>query len=82
MQTLEDYSRRFKDADASWPDLPFTTEPRVRWWETWLEGRDAAECWDDLRQILLMQRDYLLLSVSGDNPGQRETDRWLECLSR
>ena len=62
MQTLEDYSRRFKDADASWPDLPFTTEPRVRWWETWLEGRDAAECWDDLRLIL----PQLLLQPGND----------------
>ena len=52
MQTLEIYSRRFKRADASWPNLPVPADPKERWWETWLEDREAAEYWDDLRLLL------------------------------
>ena len=52
MQTLEEYCRRFKDADARWPDLPIAADARDRWWETWLEGREASGCWNDLRLLL------------------------------
>ena len=52
MQTLEEYCRRFKDADAIWPDLPVAADEREQWWERWLVGRDSAGYWDDLRELL------------------------------
>jgi hypothetical protein len=52
MQTLEEYCRRFKDADARWPDLPVPADGRERWWERWLAERDPNACWEDLRQHL------------------------------
>ena len=52
MQTLEEYCRRFKEADAIWPDLPMAADDRQQWWERWLADRDPAGCWDDLRQLL------------------------------
>ena len=52
MQTLDEYCRRFKDADSLWPELPIPAEPRQLWWERWLADRDPANCWDDLRRHL------------------------------
>ncbi|QNI58713.1 hypothetical protein SynBIOSU31_01844 [Synechococcus sp. BIOS-U3-1] len=52
MQTLEEYCRRFKDADAAWPELPVAADEREQWWEQWLVDRDPAGYWDDLRQLL------------------------------
>ena len=78
MQTLENTSQGFHDADTSLPDLPVPADPRKFWRESGLEGRDAAECWDDLRQILLMQGAPYSSRSAETIPGQRETDRWLE----
>ena len=52
MQTLDEYCRRFKEADALWPDLPVPADPRQLWWEHWLAGRDPTGYWDDLRRVL------------------------------
>ena len=62
MQTLAEYCRPFKEANAIWPSLPIGADARERWWSQWLTHSRAEQPWDALR-LLLPQ----LLLTPGDN---------------
>lgn len=46
MQTLDEYCRPFKGAEAPWPALPLPAEERELWWRRWLETTPTAEVWN------------------------------------
>ena len=52
MQTLAEYCRPFKDANAIWPSLPVCADARERWWRQWLNHSRAERPWDALRLLL------------------------------
>ena len=63
MQTLAEYCRPFKEANAIWPSLPLGADARERWWSEWLMTHSRADRpWDALR-LLLPQ----LLLTPGEN---------------
>jgi len=57
MQTLKEYCRPFKGAEAPWPALPLPAEEGEIWWRRWLETTPTSEVWNRLRlelpQLLL-----------------------------
>ncbi len=52
MQTLADYCRPFKEANAAWPTLPVCADAREHWWEQWLQCTHGERQWDTLRLLL------------------------------
>lgn len=86
MQMLEEYCRRFKNADASWPELPVPPDTRTQWWERWLGNQHSSSCWDALRTLLpqlLLQpgKDvrsgdaYQRLVMRGESPRAEDLDQ-------
>lgn len=52
METLKEYCRPFKDANAAWPELPIPADARERWWRSWIGRTDLDRSWKALRQLM------------------------------